>query len=123
MRNQFCLRYLAAFATFSVASSQAHGTNLIDVRTPNEFAMSHLVGSVNIDVLSADFDLEISKLDRELSYLLYCKTGGRTARAIKRMNDLGFLATENLGSLEEAASKLGLPCENLAGEPVACSPH
>lgn len=83
-------------------------TNIIDVRTTEEFNAGHLEGAVNIPVEVGDFQGTISQLDPEGKYLIYCKSGRRAGIAIDQMTQLGFKDTSNLGSLENAAAVTGL---------------
>ena len=83
-------------------------TVILDVRTPDEFSAGHLDGAVNIDVQSAEFDALVSQLDPEGSYLVYCRSGNRSAQAIDRMAALGFTDLTNGGSVESASSSTGL---------------
>jgi rhodanese-related sulfurtransferase len=86
----------------------ASGAVLIDVRTPEEFAGGHLDGALNIDVQSADFDARITELDPAGTYLIYCRSGNRSAAAIETMEGLGFTNLSDLGSLSEAADATGV---------------
>ena len=63
---------------------------LLDVRTPKEFQAERLQGAVMIDYNSPTFRDEIAKLDREKTYLVYCRTGNRSAGALKVMRASGF---------------------------------
>ena len=65
-------------------------TQLIDVRTPEEYSEGHLVNAINIDVNSDDFDTKVASLDKEKSVMVYCKVGGRSAKAATRLKELGF---------------------------------
>lgn len=85
------------------------GTIIIDVRTPAEFAEGHLDGAVNIDVQSADFDAQVSALDPDGSYVVYCRSGNRSRQAIDRMTGLGFTNMIDGGSVANAATVTGLP--------------
>ena len=84
-------------------------TAIIDVRTNQEFAAGHLSGAINIDVESVDFDTEIARLDKSGSYFVYCHSGRRSAIAASRMSELGFTNLTDLGGINDAASKTGLP--------------
>ena len=78
---------------------------ILDVRTPEEYAQGHLAGAINVNVESVTFDEYISKLDRNISYFVYCRSGRRSAVAVKRMEDLGFSSTYNLlGGLQNINS-------------------
>lgn len=81
---------------------------IIDVRTPEEFAAGHLDGAVLIDIKDASFDSKISELDTEVEYVIYCRSGNRSAQAVERMRALGFVNLTDLGSLENAAEVTGI---------------
>ena len=61
-----------------------------DVRTPKEFKASHIPGALNLDFNSPDFDKKVSQLDTNKTYLVHCAAGGRSAKACKKMEALGF---------------------------------
>jgi rhodanese-related sulfurtransferase len=63
---------------------------LLDVRTPEEFGEGHLTGAVSMNVLAPDFAARVAALDRGKTYLVYCRTGNRSTRAIQAMERLGF---------------------------------
>jgi phage shock protein E len=81
---------------------------IIDVRTPAEFAGGHLDGAVNIDIQSPDFVSQIEALDRNGSYVVYCRSGNRSGMAMAQMLDMGFTDVSNAGSVEEASASLGI---------------
>jgi rhodanese-related sulfurtransferase len=66
------------------------GFVLLDVRTPSEFAEERIRGAVMVDYRSPSFRDEMAKLDREKTYLVYCRTGNRTKGALQVMRELGF---------------------------------
>jgi rhodanese-related sulfurtransferase len=63
---------------------------IIDVRTPEEFKSGHIAGAINIDFYAEDFKTKISELARNKKYLVYCRSGNRSAQAAKIMLDLEF---------------------------------
>ena len=65
-------------------------TVILDVRTAEEVAEGHLAGAKNIDVQSDLFDVSIEQLDKDKTYLLYCRSGKRTAVAGAKMKAAGF---------------------------------
>ena len=65
------------------------GVQVIDVRTPDEYATSHLADATNIDV-QADFAAGIADLDKTATYALYCRSGVRSVTARQAMLDAGF---------------------------------
>jgi phage shock protein E len=88
------------------------GLVVIDVRTAEEFAAGHVEGAMNIDVQRPSFAAEIGRFDRDGDYLVYCRTGNRSAVATAAMEDMGFTSVRNVsdGGFDELAA---------AGAPVA----
>ncbi len=83
---------------------------ILDVRTAKEFAMGRIKGARNIDVKAANARERLGKLDRNGSYLLYCRGGMRSARAMGFMKGKGFKKVYNLagGLMRWQAEKLPL---------------
>jgi rhodanese-related sulfurtransferase len=69
---------------------------LIDVRTSEEFSEGHIENAVNIDVTANDFDAKVASLDKEKPVMVYCKSGGRSAKASARLKELGFKTITDL---------------------------
>ena len=69
---------------------------LLDVRTPAEYDKGHLEDAVLINILKRGFRRKLSGLDRDASYLVYCATGGRSARAMKIMKKKKFRKVYNM---------------------------
>jgi rhodanese-related sulfurtransferase len=63
---------------------------ILDVRTPEEFAQGHLSGAVNVNLMAPDFERRLGALGRGKTYLVYCRTGNRSVKAIQIMGRLGF---------------------------------
>lgn len=70
---------------------------VLDVRTEREFKAGHLPGAVNIDANAADFEERVAKLDKNKTYLVHCAAGGRSARACKKLESMGFKELYDLG--------------------------
>ena len=65
-------------------------SKILDVRTPEEVAEGHLLGSTTVNFLSPDFSMEIQALNKNKTYLLYCRSGTRTRKAADAMQKMGF---------------------------------
>jgi rhodanese-related sulfurtransferase len=76
-------------ADFS-ARMQEVNTVLLDVRTPAEVAAGALPGAINIDFKSAEFESRAKQLDRTKTYLVYCASGIRSAKAAQQLQALGL---------------------------------
>lgn len=86
-------------------------TVVVDVRTPAEYAAGHLDGAVNLDLTSGQLVAEIPSLDDDAEYVVYCKSGNRSAQATALMDDAGLDVTD-AGSMQQAADATGLPIVN-----------
>lgn len=84
---------------------------VIDVRTPEEMIEGNLPGAKNVDYKSDNFKNEIAKLDKSRTYLLYCKTGIRSAKAGSFMKAAGFTHLYSLDGGFEAWQEAGKPIE------------
>jgi rhodanese-related sulfurtransferase len=91
----------------SVASGV--GTQVIDVRTPAEFAAGHLDGAVNIDVEGPDFAAQVATLDKDATYAVYCRSGNRSKSATQQMADAGIGSIYELGGGINAWAAAGYP--------------
>lgn len=63
---------------------------IVDVRTKEEFSEEHVKGALNIDIYDERFEEVVSKLDKDKTYLVYCKAGGRCGSAAELMDKKGF---------------------------------
>lgn len=85
---------------------------IIDVRTPAEFADGRVQGAVNLDVQDASFGASLAKLDKNAEYIVYCRSGNRSAIAVQIMAEAGITNVVDLGDLQSAARSLGRPIVN-----------
>ena len=82
---------------------------LLDIRTPEEFAESLIEGAVNIDFYAADFSARLDGLDRDASYVIYCRSGNRSNAALDIFRDLGFTAVRAIDGGIQAWQQSGHP--------------
>jgi rhodanese-related sulfurtransferase len=94
---------------------------ILDTRTAREFAEDRIKGATNIDVKAADFADRLAKLDKGSAYLVYCRGGVRSAKAMNLMKEWGFKEVYNLGGglLKWQAEKLPLEGKPLEAAPPA----
>ncbi|MBM7559982.1 rhodanese-like domain-containing protein [Marinitoga litoralis] len=69
---------------------------IIDVRTPGEYNSGHIENSINIDYYNSSFKNELSKLDKNKTYIIYCRSGNRSGKSLEIMRDLGFNNVYNI---------------------------
>ncbi len=82
------------------AVAQIDQRTVIDVRTPAETQAGMIAGAGNIDIGAPDFRDRIAELDRDGSYLVYCRSGNRSAQAAAIMEELGFTDVVDAGGLD-----------------------
>lgn len=77
-------------ALFRTKMAELKVYNIVDVRTPEEFAQVSIPKAKNIDFNGGSFEEELSKLEKEKPLFIYCKSGGRSAEAVAKAKDMGF---------------------------------
>ena len=82
---------------------------IIDVRTPEEFAEGHVEQATNIDYYSETFRDELNNLDKNKTYLVYCRSGNRSGNALNIMAELNFREVYNMSGGIIAWNAEGLP--------------
>ncbi len=62
---------------------------IIDIRTAKEFDEGHIKGAINIDFYKKTFFINMEKYMNK-PFLIYSRSGNRTARAMKKLNEIGY---------------------------------
>ena len=80
------------------------GALLIDSRTAQEFAIGHIIGAINIP-----FDVSVKKFTalnvaKDRKVVLYCRSGNRSGKAIKRLKKAGYLNLHNGGGFKDLSA-------------------
>jgi rhodanese-related sulfurtransferase len=87
----------------------------LDAREPNEYAVSHIPGALNIGYNRWDTSL-IENIDKDQPIIVYCSVGYRSEKITKRIEALGYSNVANLyGSIFEWAN-CNLPLEDSDGK-------
>ncbi|HET8886418.1 MAG TPA: rhodanese-like domain-containing protein [Salinimicrobium sp.] len=63
---------------------------LLDVRTPEEFDEGAIEGAKNINFFDEDFAEQVNQFDKNKPVYIYCKSGNRSAKAAKQLQEMGF---------------------------------
>jgi len=102
---------------------QSKGAQIIDVRTPGEYALAHIPGAINVPV--DQLQASAASWNRSASYVVYCASGARSAQASEIMKAMGFKNVADLsggiaawtGQIEKgaAAAQQTIPT---SGKPV-----
>jgi rhodanese-related sulfurtransferase len=85
-------------------------TIVLDVRTPEEVSEGKIPNAINIDFYSGTFEQEVSKLDKNKTVLVYCRSGRRAANAAEILTKKGYKVVNLEGGISNWQSK-GLPVQ------------
>ncbi|MEZ4957126.1 MAG: rhodanese-like domain-containing protein [Saprospiraceae bacterium] len=98
--NQVPTQQVTPYQDLSVATFKAKmsepGVVLMDVRTPEETAEGKIEGAMELDFRSPDFAEKLDELDKEKTYLIYCRSGNRSGQTCDMMAKKGFKNLYNL---------------------------
>lgn len=88
---------------------KSDSVQILDVRTPQEYAEGHIGGAININVQSADFQQMAEKrLSKDSTILVYCRSGRRSMNAAEILTRLGYKVINLKGGIIEW-KQAGLP--------------
>lgn len=90
---------------------------LLDVRTPEEYNAEHIDNAVNVNWNGDDFEAKANKYDKSKPVFVYCKVGGRSAKAADKLAQMGFKEIYNLdgGIMKWNASGNTKPSDRIIG--------
>ena len=77
---------------------------LLDVRNENEYADGHIPGSINIPLGKIPL-AEDTLLDKDQPLFVYCLSGGRSGRAVRALESMGYTKAVNIGGISAYTGK------------------
>jgi rhodanese-related sulfurtransferase len=85
--------------------------DVIDVRLAEEYKSGFIGQAVNYNVLdSLKFISQVAPLDKKKRYLLYCKSGRRSGKALVMLKNMGFKKVYHLkGGVTDWKGELSKP--------------
>ena len=108
------LRVVSANDAHAAINNAPEDLVILDVRTTEEFAEGHIDGAVMLDFYRDDFATELAKLDPNVPYVIYCRSGNRSGQTLDLMEGLGFQNVQDVdgGVLAWQDSELPLVARN-----------
>ncbi len=79
---------------------------LIDVRSPEEFASGHIDGAISLPLDRLSQSIHDRASDKEISIVVYCRSGARSTSAKKILTGMGYKKVSNGGGIGGLARKL-----------------
>ena len=99
---------LLTVADFEKKLATTKSKQVVDVRTPAEYASGHLADAIMININQDDFKTQAAKLDKGKPVFVYCAGGVRSGKAAKVLESLGFKVYDLDGGIR-AWSSAGKP--------------
>jgi len=69
---------------------------ILDVRTGLEFRLGHIKDAVNLNYYSRKFETNLAELDKDITWLVHCRTGVRSGKTLPLMKAAGFKSVIHL---------------------------
>ncbi|MFA9214873.1 MAG: thioredoxin [Candidatus Methylacidiphilales bacterium] len=104
--------------TFEKNVNDDKNIQLIDVRTPGEYAEGFIGNAKNIDWNGDNFAAEVAKLDKTKPVYVYCLAGGRSASAANKLKEMGFSQVYDLKGGMNAWRNAAKPISVTGNEPA-----
>lgn len=71
--------------------------NMIDVREDDEVAQGMIPGAIHIPL--GELPGRLDEIDKSKSYIMICRSGGRSGRACEFLEDQGYDVTNMVGGM------------------------
>lgn len=85
----------------SEAEKLIDNTVVIDVRTPEEYAASHVESAILFSLQDMQAG-QMPQLDKETPVAVYCRSGNRSNQAAQLMKQAGFTNIRDIGAITNA---------------------
>jgi thioredoxin len=79
-----------AATAFAEKIKATPGAQVLDVRTPEEFAGQHIENAQNVDWNAENFEANAARFDKSKPVFVYCLVGARSKKASDRLHEMGF---------------------------------
>ncbi|WP_396182006.1 thioredoxin domain-containing protein [Flavobacterium sp.] len=77
-------------SVFKATIIKTDDAQILDVRTPGEYANGKIADAKNVDWNGDSFDTQVANLDKLKPVFVYCLSGGRSKKAANHLVELGF---------------------------------
>lgn len=94
---------------FAAKFQSTPNAQLLDVRTADEHQQQNIDGFTNIDWNASDFETKVGALDKSKPVFLHCRSGGRSAKAAAKLQEMGFREIYDMDGGMLKWEKEGLP--------------
>lgn len=78
---------------------EREGAYLIDIREKDEYRSGHIPGSINVPLSSIESITDVI-VDRAAPVFVYCLSGIRAKKAVRKMESMGYTNVANIGGIK-----------------------
>jgi rhodanese-related sulfurtransferase len=72
---------------------------LLDVRTKEEYEDRHIMDSILLPLHLIELEVASRFPDKQLTYIIYCRSGVRSYNALLLMRQMGYLSVFDMGGI------------------------
>ena len=101
------LRIITIALFFSISLINDVYSVIIDVRTKEEWDSGHIEGANHIPLKNLSNKIDEFTKDYNEEILLYCRSGNRSGKAKKLLDEIGYTNTKNLGGIKNVNENYG----------------
>ena len=92
---------------FSISLINEAYSILIDVRSKEEWNKGYIEGAQHIPLKNLSTKINEHTRDYNEEILLYCRSGNRSGKAIKILEEMGYVNTRNVGGIKNVSQNYG----------------
>ena len=100
---KFVLMLAVLFSGYLWAEGKS--SMIIDVRTQSEWDSGHLNKAVHLPLDAFESGIEGLVRDKDATVYLFCRSGNRSGKALKIMQELGYTNAANVGGINDARER------------------
>jgi phage shock protein E len=82
---------------------------IIDVRTETEWNSGYLESAIHIPLDTIEKNIILTEPDKNKEIYLYCRSGNRSGKATRILQNLGYRNVTNIGGIQSASINLNIP--------------
>jgi phage shock protein E len=82
---------------------------IIDVRTEAEWNSGYLENAIHIPLDTIEKNIILTEPDKNKEIYLYCRSGNRSGKATRILQNLGYRNVTNIGGIQSASINLNIP--------------
>jgi rhodanese-related sulfurtransferase len=116
------VKHIDTAAVQQLLATNGSAVQIVDVREPEEFKVSHLPGAVNVPPESSDEDV-LAKIKSDNPVIVYCSVGWRSSEMAERLQAAGRANVVNYAGSIFAWANADQPLESSGGITKAVHPY